>query len=258
MPEFVETANGRIAYSVRGEGKPLVMLPGFLGSAASWLMYGYPEELSNYRCICIDPLGHGQSHRSHDPVDYTIDAVVSHAIAVLDAEGVEQAPFVGFSRGGLIVAHVMERAPDRVEAAIIGAAPLGKPGRALMDQLVPGLAPLKAGDWSAYWNTFPVPLPRELQEQFAEVNDPKALGAVLEAMIEWPQEVPETGTKSTSVPRLVYFGSGEVFASELRSVLDASGVHYVERDWSGHAETHADAVGVSRIISDFLDGHVKA
>lgn len=249
MAEQVESEQGRISYSIRGTGPPLILLPGFQSSSVAWIGYGYPEQLSHFRTIMIDPLGHGKSHKSHDQADYEIERVVDQTLAVLDAEGIDQAPFVGFSRGGWIVAQMLDLCPERMTAGIIGAAPLGEAFSETMAGLKQGLAPLLEGDWARYWDSYPVPLPQELQDMFEAVNDPKACGAALAAMIGWPAA---GGLSPTGVPRLAYFGTGEVFADRLRSVLDSRGVSYDERDWAGHAETMSDAIGVSKIISEFI------
>ncbi|MEZ5226657.1 MAG: alpha/beta fold hydrolase [Acidimicrobiales bacterium] len=228
-----------------------MLLPGFQSSSVAWIMYGYPEELGSYRLIMIDPLGHGKTEMSHNPSDYMIEKVVRHVTAVLDAEGIDRAPLVGFSRGGMIAAHMVDLAPERLSGAIIGAAPLGR-ARDDIASLDDGLESLLAGDWAGYWDTYPVPLPAELMRRFEEVNDPKANGAALQALGRWPDENPSEGLGASDVPRLVYFGSGEVFADSLRSELVDKGVAFVERDWAGHAETMSDATGVSAIIAAFV------
>lgn len=79
--------------------------------------------------------------------------------------------------------------------------------------------------------------------------------AAIEGMVGWREHHPQSGLGPTTVPRLAYFGTGEVFADALRSELDANQVEYVEAGWSGHAETMADASGVAEIVLPFLERH---
>ena len=252
MVEFVNTSAGEIAYQVQGSGEPLLLIPGFLGSSAGWLMAGYPDHLTDFQLILIDPLGHGASAKSYDPSDYSIANTVEQVCAVLDAVGVERVAAVGFSRGGLIAAQLTSRAPERVSAAVFGGVPLGRAVKFVLEQQRAGLEPLRSGDWETYWRSFPVPIPPAMQDAFSQSNDPRALAAALEAMLEWGDEEPDLGVADSSVPRLAYFGTGEVFADVLRDTLNECGLRYVERDWSGHAETMMDAAGVSTIIREFL------
>ena len=252
MTKFAQSPAGPIAYKTIGEGKPLVMVPGFLSSSDAWLRGGYPDHLSEYELVLIDPLGHGESHKSHDPADYTIDRTVQQITAVLDHAGIDSAPFVGFSRGGLIAAQMVDRRPERVSAAVFGAIPLGRAVKPVLEEQRVGLEPLKSGDWAKYWETFPVPIPPPMQDHFSQTNDPKALAAALQSMLEWADEEPQLGIKDSSIPRIAYFGTGEVFADLLRETLDECGFPYVERSWGGHAETALDAPGVSAIIHEFL------
>jgi pimeloyl-ACP methyl ester carboxylesterase len=76
-----------INYEVRGDGPPLVLVPGTLSSAAQWELFGYVETLCDiYRVVSVDPLGHGRSDKPHDPDAYAAAGVTADLLAVLDAE----------------------------------------------------------------------------------------------------------------------------------------------------------------------------
>lgn len=139
-----------------------------------------------------------------------------------------------------------------MSGGIFGAVPLGRAVKPVLEEQRVGLEPLRAGNWQTYWDTFPVPIPKTMQEHFSATNDPLALAAALEAMLEWGDEEPELGVKDSPIPRLSYFGTGEVFADILRETLDEANFPYIERDWAGHAETAMDVTGVSGIIKDFV------
>lgn len=244
-----------IAFFDDGSGRPLVLLPGFQSNAGRWRGFGYHDTLTERRVIAIDPLGHGKSSRSTDAADYSADRVVAHVVGVLDELGIDRAAIMGFSRGGAIAALCGELAPERCSAVVIGASPLG-PAQDLTHPLLhKGVAALAAGDWGAYWSGYPIPLPEPIRDYIQSTNHAPSNAAAIEAMIGWRQQYPGFGLEPTAVPRLAYFGSGEVFADALRVELDAHRVEYVEADWAGHAETMADASGVAQIVLPFLKRH---
>ena len=108
-----------------GDGPPLVLAHGSGMSASTWapLM----PHLKAHRLIAFDLPGFGLS----DAFDYSGRSLRSHAVAqltsLLDALGVEQAPIVGTSLGGMWALCLALDAPDRVAAV----ASLGVPAVAL-------------------------------------------------------------------------------------------------------------------------------
>jgi pimeloyl-ACP methyl ester carboxylesterase len=108
-----------------GEGPPLVLVHGSGMSASTWapLM----AHLSGNRLIAFDLPGFGLS----DPFDYSGRSLRAHAVAqltsLLDALGLERAPVVGTSLGGMWALCLALDAPDRVSAV----ASLGVPAVAL-------------------------------------------------------------------------------------------------------------------------------
>ena len=177
-------------------------------------MYGYPEALPDFRLIMVDPLGHGKSTKSYNPDDYSPARTLAQMTAVLDAEGLDSVPMLGFSRGGQIVALIRDLVPQRVSAALYLGCPLGSAlvtAQKSLERIRPILA---AGDWESYWASFPAPLPTDVRQRLQDTNDPKALAAALEANSEWASEYPTVGLGPSSVPTLSVFGSGEFFADE--------------------------------------------
>jgi 2-hydroxy-6-oxonona-2,4-dienedioate hydrolase len=108
-----------------GDGPPLVLTHGSGMSASTWgpLM----PHLGAHRLIAFDLPGFGLS----DAFDYGDRPLRSHAVAqltsLLDALGLEQAPIVGTSLGGMWALCLALDAPDRVAAV----ASLGVPAVAL-------------------------------------------------------------------------------------------------------------------------------
>jgi pimeloyl-ACP methyl ester carboxylesterase len=108
-----------------GDGPPLVLVHGSGMSASTWApLMPY---LRTNRLIAFDLPGFGLS----DPFDYSGRPLRSHAVAqltsLLGALGLERAPVVGTSLGGMWALCLALDAPDRVE----GVASLGVPAVAL-------------------------------------------------------------------------------------------------------------------------------
>lgn len=257
MAEFADTTAGSIAYSVHGEGEPLMLLPGFQSDRTGWRA---PNDhltfLDGFQVINVDPLGHGKSTSSHDEAHYSTAEVVGHVVAVLDQLDIERAHLWGFSRGGLIAALCAELVPDRCSSAVLGASPVGPAWDSAIASLTRAEPLLAAGDWASYWAQFPAPLPRPLQEHFERTNDPRALGAAIRGMRKWADECPGFGLNPSPVARFAYFGTGEIWADAQREALAGADLTVFEGSWPGHAETMLDADGVTAQVVPFLRASV--
>ena len=78
-----------------------------------------------YRILVWDARGHGQSQ----PIGagFSLERCAEDMLAVLDAQGVDQAVFCGQSLGGYAAQHIYRQAPARVQALImIGTTPIAK------------------------------------------------------------------------------------------------------------------------------------
>ena len=119
MP-FTHTTGARIYYRVEGEGLPIVMLHGFGDSLDDWYEAGYVEALRDeFKLVMLDCLGHGLSDRPHAPEAYSMSSRVRDVVAVLDALGIEQAHFWGYSMGARIGFSVIESVPGRILSAVL-------------------------------------------------------------------------------------------------------------------------------------------
>ena len=100
----VESIDGvRLAYDGQGSGPAIVLIPGITTDRSLWHRAGYVQHLADrFMVLAVDPLGHGESDLPHDPTTYRNDRLVTHRVAVLDAEDVERCAVWGDSRGGLI------------------------------------------------------------------------------------------------------------------------------------------------------------
>lgn len=109
-----------------GVGRPLLLLHGFTGAAASWA--GHLAVLAQGRqVVAPDLLGHGASAAPEDPTRYRIEHCVADLLALLDALNAPQVDLLGYSMGGRIALSLACAAPARI-------------GRLVLESASPGLA----------------------------------------------------------------------------------------------------------------------
>ncbi len=120
-----------LAYEVRGDGPPLLMLHGFFGSSGDWVhLFDLDALAKRWRLVMPDARGHG---RSTNPSGLITHRQAAEDIrALLDHLGIERWKAVGVSFGGNILLH-LATAPatrDRIEAMVITGAPSYFPAQA--------------------------------------------------------------------------------------------------------------------------------
>ena len=124
---FLDLANGgiRVRLLAAGSGSPLVLLHGVSLSAAAWAPL-FPA-LCGHRLLAVDLPGHGLS----DPDDYERGQVrhrTSELIDdIFDALGLDEAPVVGHSLGGMLALWYAAAGTERISRLIA----IGEPAVAL-------------------------------------------------------------------------------------------------------------------------------
>ncbi|MDQ2982007.1 MAG: alpha/beta fold hydrolase [Actinomycetota bacterium] len=116
---FVEVEGGRLYYEVEGDGSPLLLIHGGLGSLRMWDEQ-IPAFAERFQVIRYDTRGFGRTET--DDVEFTNRG---DAAAVLDHFGVGPAAVIGQSRGGVIALDLAVEQPDRVHALVSVAGGVG-------------------------------------------------------------------------------------------------------------------------------------
>jgi pimeloyl-ACP methyl ester carboxylesterase len=122
MPSFHNGAV-EIAYLDEGEGDPIVLVHGFASSKnVNWV---YPTWVSDLRkdgrrVVALDNRGHGESEKLYDPAQYSIPAMASDALALMDHLDIARADVMGYSLGARIAAWLGLKQPARLRSAILG------------------------------------------------------------------------------------------------------------------------------------------
>ncbi|MGO1265203.1 MAG: alpha/beta fold hydrolase [Microbacterium gubbeenense] len=140
-PQYVMSQEGfRIAtYTWGDEDAPVVLaVHGFASSCRdNWVSTGWVSALvrAGFRVLGIDQRGHGQSEKPHEAEDYTMSAFVADIEAILDTYMIDPVLYLGYSLGARVGWHLASERPLRVERAVLGGIPDGRPlGRLDLEQ----------------------------------------------------------------------------------------------------------------------------
>jgi pimeloyl-ACP methyl ester carboxylesterase len=125
MP-FYEHGNVRIHYQEVGSGFPLLLIPGGgLNSAISWWSTGaafnpMEEFKDEFRCISMD-LRNGNNGQSSGPlqIEKPWDAFADDQLGLMDHLSIRDFLVLGNCIGGPFILKLIQRAPDRVVAAVL-------------------------------------------------------------------------------------------------------------------------------------------
>jgi 2-succinyl-6-hydroxy-2,4-cyclohexadiene-1-carboxylate synthase len=108
----------KLNVELEGSGRPLLLLHGFTGSAATWSPHT-ARFAPRFRTIASDLIGHGRSDSPRDPARYRMERCVADLLALLDALDVERASVLGYSMGGRVALHLAAAAPERVPTLVL-------------------------------------------------------------------------------------------------------------------------------------------
>jgi pimeloyl-ACP methyl ester carboxylesterase len=239
----------RLAYRELGEGRPLIMIHGYLGNAMTMIGTGLAGRLAaqGYRVILPDLRGHGDSARPHDPAAYPPDALADDGLALIEHLGLDGYDLGGYSLGGRTVIRMLAR----------GAAP----GRAIVGGQGLEAVTHTVGRGSQFrhvlthFGTFDPGSPEQAAEDriTAEGGDPVALVHVLDTFAD----TSAAELARIRVPTLVLTGAEDGHNDTAEALANALGNgRYVMLPGN-----HVTAIGTPQFetaITDFLKGSQPA
>ena len=123
---FFTAADGvRLAWHELGDGRPVVLIHGYVSSAdMNWVRFGHAEKVARegFRVIMPDLRGHGQSDKPHDPALYGPDILTDDGFALIEQLGLRDYDLGGYSLGARTVARMLARgaAPRKVVLSGMG------------------------------------------------------------------------------------------------------------------------------------------
>lgn len=119
-----ESAGVRIAYEIRGEGEPLVLVHGLAYDRRGWGRF--PDLLAErYSVVLVDNRGVGESDAPPGP--YTVAQMAEDVLRVLDDAGIERTNLFGVSLGGYIAQELALTRPERIEKLVLCSTAVGGP-----------------------------------------------------------------------------------------------------------------------------------
>lgn len=119
---FLSSFDGaKIYYEVRGKGKPVLLLHGFIVNGSSWKRAALYTDLLNagYKVIVPDMRGNGKSDKPHDSTAYDNDAEAKDMIQLMALLKIKKYSVAGYSRGSIIAARLLVL-DKHVQTAVMG------------------------------------------------------------------------------------------------------------------------------------------
>lgn len=145
--QFLQVKNETYAYRRFGGGgaHPLVFLQHFMGTLDNWDPAVTDALAAGREVILFDNAGIG---RSTGKVPETVKGMAAHALAFLDALGLERTDLLGFSLGGMVAQEIAIARPSLVrKMLLVGTAPEG--GEEIMRMEKPELKTIFASNLSS-------------------------------------------------------------------------------------------------------------
>jgi len=111
----------KIYYEVKGNGKPVLLVHGFVVNGESWKQTSLYDDLlkAGFKVITLDLRGNGKSDKPHDPQAYSKDAEARDIIGLMKMLRIDEYSVVGYSRGSIITARLLVL-DKRISKAVMG------------------------------------------------------------------------------------------------------------------------------------------
>jgi pimeloyl-ACP methyl ester carboxylesterase len=123
MP-FYQRGDVRIRYEEAGSGFPLLVIPGggLNSKVSNWpnaVINAMAEFSGDFRCITMDQRNaNGGESTGPVPVENAWDAFADDQLGLMDHLGIREFLFMGYCIGGCFAGKLLQRAPQRVVAAV--------------------------------------------------------------------------------------------------------------------------------------------
>lgn len=195
---YLDVVETKIYYEVYGEGSPVLLLHGGMGSISNFNDL-IPDLSKHFKLYAMDSPSHGRSY-SIDSLSYTV--LADYVVRFIEALKLDKLDIIGYSDGAIVGILVADKIPDKIGKVVFGAGALG-PGASKPE----GLEMLQ--------NFSPEILPEEFAESYKKKspNPDHWETFVYSSKKMWLQEVwiPLETIKRTKSKVLVLFGDRDPF-----------------------------------------------
>lgn len=219
-----------------GEGEPVILLHGFMGSSKTW--QGLDTKLSAYfHILSVDIIGHGETDKPENIDPYFMEEFGLSLVEVLELRGISQAHWIGYSMGGRLALFMAGTHANYVKkVAVIGASPgieniEERKTRVSHDtNLAKRIEDEGLEKFVNFWEKLPLfesqlQLPQSAQQKIREgrlMNDPIGLANSLRGMGTGKQPYIHNQLQRTNKPILLLTGSKDQKFIEIAKSLEKS------------------------------------
>ncbi|MGO4122774.1 alpha/beta fold hydrolase [Inquilinus sp. YAF38] len=192
-------------YEVRGQGEPLLLLHGGLGSIDMFAPL-LPALTEKRQVIAVDLQGHGRTPLGDRPIDLV--AMGADMATILQQLGVGKTDVLGYSMGGGVAFQLAVQHPEMVRRLALVSAGYAQDG--FYPEMLPQQAAVGAGMAEMMKNTpmytsYVAVAPKP--EDFPRLLD--AMGALMRKPYDWSADVPKL-----TMPVMLVFGDSDMYRPE--------------------------------------------
>jgi len=200
--DFASFDGARLSYRCEGEGRPVVMLHGFLANSRfNWIDPGISAAIAGagFKAIMLDLRGHGRSDMSEDAAAYPPDVLAQDAEALIRHLDLTDYDLVGYSLGARTAVRLLVRGARPRRCVLAGMGDTGVIGSAKRGQFFADA--INNGENSAYPEAAKV-----IQAMIARAHlKPQAMLHVLKSQVQTPADA----LKPIDTPILVVSGADD-------------------------------------------------
>ena len=252
LPNLLRVNGVGLAYEVRGQGPPLLMIMGYAGTTEAWDPCLVKALTKDFSLILYDHRGMGRSGKWNKPVSLKMLAQDAHDL--LKALGHEKVHVLGWSMGSMIAQELALAHPDQVAKLILyGTVYDNKPvmealkrmGKATPKEFKAMMFP---GDWLKQNPGIFRRLPH-----VSKRTDPAAVAAQAKAMALWPGT--EDRLAKIAVPTLIVSGEEDGVTPAEQAVRMAGlipGAWLARFKAGGHWLMYQNPLDLARLVKAFL------
>lgn len=263
-----------IHYEVKGDGPPLLLLPG-LGRGTSYFDAIEPLLRKSFKTIVVDPRGIGRSSKADNAL--TAEVSADDFAALLEFLEIPKAHVLGSSHGGSMAMAMALRHPDKVDTLILFGAfsELNRFIQLNLNLRIRLAHKLGMGedmrDFIALWTFGHEFLDNEKADEFLAVHlkavkehTPERYEILCKSMLHWGRRLPGQENEPLVTSQLgqiscptIVIGSGRDFWIPAKfSKIIAEHIHnsiYIEMPHCGHIAVREDPAGCTKLIEEFVN-----